>query len=78
MQRVKKELHSWNETLKEETMPHDAVEFSFWVAGNLPLDDRMKIYLLNIDSAVQRLRCELSIMQRVWIDWLARFSDQVV
>ena len=65
MQQVKKELMSWNETLKEENMPEDVSEFSFWVAGNLPLDDGLKLHLLRMDSPIQRLRCELSIMQKV-------------
>ena len=65
MTKVREELQSWNETLKEENMPKDPTDFSFWVAGNLPLDDGLKLHLLRIDSAIQRLRCELSIMQRV-------------
>lgn len=46
-------------------MPSEPIEFSYWVAGNLPLDDMLKLSLLRIDSAVQRLRCELNIMQKV-------------
>lgn len=65
MGRVKEELLSWNETLHPESMPADATEFSFWLAANLPLDDGLKLRLLRIDSAVQRLRFELSVMQRV-------------
>lgn len=65
MGQVRAELQSWNETLKEEVVPKDPVEFSHWLAGNLPLDDGMKLHLLRIDSAVQRLRCELTIMQKV-------------
>ena len=65
MQQVRDELASWNETLRPEQVPTDPTELSFWVAGNLPLDDNLKLHLLTIDSAIQRLRCELSIMQRV-------------
>ena len=65
MQLVRDELASWNETLRQENMPNEPTELSFWVAGNLPLDDHLKLHLLTIDSAIQRLRCELSIMQRV-------------
>ena len=72
MYRVKEELQSWNETLRVDNVPQDPTEFSFWVAGNLPLDDGMKLHLLKIDSAVQRLRCELSIMQRVSYSFLYR------
>ena len=65
MRRVRAEMKSWNESLRDEMMPQDPVDFSYWLAGNLPLDDAMKIQLLRIDSAIQRLRCELNIMQRV-------------
>ncbi len=65
MQRVRTEIQSWNEMLKENQMPTDPVDFSYWVASNLPLDDSLKLHLLKMDSAVQRLRCELSIMQKV-------------
>lgn len=65
MQQVREELRSWNDTLKPDLMPRDPVDFSFWVAGNLPLDDNMKLHLLRVDSAVQRLRCQLSIMRKV-------------
>ncbi|KAK2180255.1 hypothetical protein NP493_452g04005 [Ridgeia piscesae] len=64
MSRIRKELQSWNETLRPESMPCDPSEFSFWVAANLLLDDAFRLHLLTIDSAIQRLRCELSIMRR--------------
>ena len=67
MKQVREELMSWNESLKEGMMPKDPSDFSFWVAANLPLDDTLKLRLLWINSAIQRLRCELSIMQRVRI-----------
>ncbi|XP_014770294.1 protein cereblon isoform X1 [Octopus bimaculoides] len=63
IQRIRKELCSWNESLKTEVSGMDPVDFSYWVLQNLPLDDSRRIHLLSIDSAVQRLRCELSIMQ---------------
>ncbi len=65
MRQVKEELKSWNETLSPEKLPREPADFSYWVAGNLPLDDTLKLHLLTIDSAQQRLRCELSIMKRV-------------
>ena len=65
MSEVRQEISSWNETLKAESMPHDPEEFSFWVAGVLPLDDALKLHLLRMDCCVQRLRCELSIMKKV-------------
>ncbi|KAI0216106.1 Protein cereblon [Lamellibrachia satsuma] len=64
MSKIRTELQSWNETLKPETMPCEPSEFSFWVAANLLLDDAFRLHLLTIDSAIQRLRCELSIMRR--------------
>lgn len=64
MQRTKQELHKWNETLRPENMPQDPIELSYWVTQNLPLDDGLRVNLLSIDSAVQRLRCALSIIEK--------------
>lgn len=61
--RIRNELCSWNDTLKKDSNDLDPIDFSYWVLQNLPLDDSRRIHLLSIDSAVQRLRCELSIMQ---------------
>lgn len=65
MRKIKDELQSWNDTLKPHTMPSDPVEFSYWVAQNLPVEDSMRLFFLSLHSAVQRLRCELSVMQMV-------------
>jgi len=65
MSLVKKELQSWNETFSLESMPHDAIAFSYWVVSSLPLEDSKKITLLAVNSAVQRLRAELHIMRAV-------------
>lgn len=43
-------------------MPAD---FSYRVAACLPIDDVLRVQLLRIGSAVQRLRCELDIMNKV-------------
>lgn len=40
-------------------------DFSYRVAACLPIDDVLRIQLLKIGSAVQRLRCELDIMNKV-------------
>jgi cereblon len=64
MQNLRRELISWNEGLDLQTMPKEPTEFSFWLASNLPLDDGHKLQLLGLDHCVQRLRCELSLMQR--------------
>uniref|UniRef100_A0A3B3ZYH2 Protein cereblon n=1 Tax=Periophthalmus magnuspinnatus TaxID=409849 RepID=A0A3B3ZYH2_9GOBI len=49
MNRVKKQLHEWDENLKDDSLP------SNYLAG---------LTLLKIGSAIQRLRCELDIMDR--------------
>lgn len=46
------------------TIPTDPVELSFWVAQNLPLRDEQRLTLLTINSAVQRMRWELCIMEK--------------
>jgi len=60
-----RELQSWNETFSLESMPRDPIAFSYWVVSSLPLDDSMKITLLAVNSAIQRLRAELHIMRAV-------------
>lgn len=42
-------------------------DFSYRVAACLPIDDALRIQLLKIGSAIQRLRCELDIMNKVSI-----------
>lgn len=65
MNQIKEELAGWNESFLKESMPMDAVDFSFWVIGILPLDDLMKLHLVKMDNAIQRMRCQLSILKRV-------------
>ncbi|KAK2534580.1 Crbn [Columba livia] len=64
MERVKRQLHEWDENLKDESLPTNPVDFSYRVAACLPIDDALRIQLLKIGSAVQRLRCELDIMNK--------------
>lgn len=64
MGRVKKQLHEWDENLKDDSLPTNAVDFSYRVAACLPIDDALRLHLLKIGSAIQRLRCELDIMDR--------------
>ncbi|XP_072308825.1 protein cereblon isoform X1 [Eucyclogobius newberryi] len=64
MNRVKKQLHEWDENLKDDSLPSNAVDFSYRVAACLPIDDALRLQLLKIGSAIQRLRCELDIMDR--------------
>lgn len=99
MNRVKKQLHEWDENLKDDSLPTNVVgqplfsfiteesqtctsvqsfrfffcnpsvwfvsDFSYRVAACLPIDDALRLQLLKIGSAIQRLRCELDIMDRV-------------
>ncbi|XP_003973227.2 protein cereblon isoform X1 [Takifugu rubripes] len=64
MNRVKKQLHEWDENLRDDSLPTNAVDFSYRVAACLPIDDALRLQLLKIGSAIQRLRCELDIMDR--------------
>ncbi|XP_036389547.1 protein cereblon-like isoform X2 [Megalops cyprinoides] len=64
MSRVKRQLHEWDENLKDDSLPTNAIDFSYRVAACLPIDDTLRFQLLKIGSAVQRLRCELDIMDR--------------
>uniref|UniRef100_UPI0035CD3D9F Protein cereblon n=1 Tax=Homo sapiens TaxID=9606 RepID=UPI0035CD3D9F len=64
MDRIKKQLREWDENLKDDSLPSNPIDFSYWVAANLPIDDSLRIQLLKIDSAIQRLRCELDIMNK--------------
>uniref|UniRef100_A0A4W5R2I8 Protein cereblon n=1 Tax=Hucho hucho TaxID=62062 RepID=A0A4W5R2I8_9TELE len=65
MNRVKRQLHEWDENLKDDSLPTNAIDFSYRVAACLPIDDALRLQLLKIGSAIQRLRCELDIMDRV-------------
>eukprot|EP00063_Salmo_salar_P047779 XP_014022614.1 PREDICTED: protein cereblon isoform X3 [Salmo salar] len=64
MNRVKRQLHEWDENLKDDSLPTNAIDFSYRVAACLPIDDALRLQLLKIGSAIQRLRCELDIMDR--------------
>ena len=44
-------------------IPTQPQELSFWVATNLPLDDTHRMALLKLDCTIQRLRCELSLLE---------------
>lgn len=61
---IKRELRSWSQTLNIDNVPTSPVEFSYWVTANLPLDDTLKLDMLAMQSAVQRLRLQLSVLQR--------------
>lgn len=65
MKRIKTELKKWNDTLRPENLPKDPIKLSYWVTQNIPLDDSLKLHLLSINNAIQRLRCALHIMDKV-------------
>lgn len=48
-------------------VPRDPIDLSYWVIQNLPLDDDLRLQLLSINNPNQRLRAELSVLQRVRI-----------
>ncbi|XP_070558131.1 protein cereblon-like isoform X2 [Ptychodera flava] len=66
MNRIRTELASWYEGTQTNlsSLPSNPTAFSFWVANNLPLNDRWRLHLLELNSAVQRLRCELSLLKK--------------
>lgn len=41
------------------------LDFSFWVAANMPLDDSLRLQILSINCATERLRKELEIVRKV-------------
>ncbi|KAM4721659.1 protein cereblon [Rhinophrynus dorsalis] len=64
MERVKRQLHEWDENLRDDSLPANPIDFSYRVAACLPIDDGLRIQLLKIGNAIQRLRCELDIMSK--------------
>ncbi|KAM4651178.1 protein cereblon isoform 2-T2 [Discoglossus pictus] len=64
MERVKLQLHEWDENLRDDSLPANPIDFSYRVAACLPIDDALRIQLLQIGNAIQRLRCELDIMSK--------------
>nr|DBA18447.1 TPA: hypothetical protein GDO54_016690 [Pyxicephalus adspersus] len=64
MERVKRQLHEWDENLRDDSLPANPIDFSYRVAACLPIDDSLRIQLLKIGNAIQRLRCELDIMSK--------------
>lgn len=64
MELIKKELKSWSETLRIDNVPRSPLDFSFWVAANMPLDDSLRLQILGINCPTQRLRKELEIVRK--------------
>ncbi|GFR30803.1 protein cereblon [Trichonephila clavata] len=63
MNRIKNMIQSWNKTTSSDLMPCNPKEFSYWIAANLPLDDRQRMELLKINEVTHRLRQELKILE---------------
>uniref|UniRef100_A0A8C8CX80 Protein cereblon n=1 Tax=Oncorhynchus tshawytscha TaxID=74940 RepID=A0A8C8CX80_ONCTS len=53
MNRVKRQLHEWDENLKDDSLPTNAIDFSYRVAACLPIDDALRLQLLKMGSAVR-------------------------
>uniref|UniRef100_A0A4W3IY30 Protein cereblon n=1 Tax=Callorhinchus milii TaxID=7868 RepID=A0A4W3IY30_CALMI len=64
MERMRAQLREWDENLKDDSLPSNPVDFSYRVAACLPIDDALRLELLKISSAIQRLRCELDLMDK--------------
>lgn len=63
MRRIVSELREWTDDFATLNLPEEPGRFSYWVAGSLLLDDKVRLEILSYDSPVQRLRSELSILQ---------------
>ena len=46
-------------------IPREPKELSFWLAANLPLDDKHKFKLLEFSCAIRRLRYQISLLEQV-------------
>jgi len=59
------------------SLPDGPTELSWWVAANLPLEDKLRAKLLTINSPVQRLRVELSFLSQCRVLVCKRCSKQL-
>ncbi|XP_063231995.1 protein cereblon isoform X2 [Bacillus rossius redtenbacheri] len=64
VQRMRQQLEYLKLGKGNVSIPSDPVDLSYWVAQNLPLSDEQRMGLLKLDSAVQRLRLELSVLEK--------------
>lgn len=62
-----KELKDWNPDLDEKSLPTSSSAFSFWIASHLLITNTMRLFLLQIDCSIQRLRCELDLLKKCTI-----------
>nr|XP_015930169.1 protein cereblon isoform X2 [Parasteatoda tepidariorum] len=63
MKKIRSLLESWNRALRGINLPNNPIEFSYWVAANIPLDDFQRLELIKINEVTQRLRLELKILE---------------
>lgn len=59
------------------SLPSSPTELSWWVAANLPLEDKLRTQLLSANSPVQRLRMELSFLSQCRVLVCRRCSKQL-
>jgi len=59
------------------SLPDSPTELSWWVAANLPLEDKLRAQLLSVNSPVQRLRMELSFLSQCRVLVCRRCSKQL-
>lgn len=67
MRYIKNHLKNWcdsDNSTCTNVAPNNPCEFSYWVATNLPLDDAQRSEILAINCSVQRLRWELSLLEK--------------
>ena len=55
-------LSPW--TIDTSKLPEDEGEFSFWATANLPMGDEVKVKLLGLRSAIQRLRVIYHLLEK--------------
>eukprot|EP00092_Neocalanus_flemingeri_P092343 GFUD01117211.1.p1 GENE.GFUD01117211.1~~GFUD01117211.1.p1 ORF type:complete len:545 (-),score=176.61 GFUD01117211.1:89-1723(-) len=78
MTKVKHELSKLSSlSLHLSSLPAGPSELSWWVAANLPLEDKLRTQLLAINSPVQRLRVELSFLSQCRVLVCKRCSKQL-
>jgi len=62
--RLHEELRNCGILNEDVTVPRDPEQLSRWIATNIPIQNHQKEFLLGIDSSVQRLRAELSLLSQ--------------
>jgi len=76
--RVKQELAKLSSFSHHiSSLPTGPTELSWWLAANLPLEDKLRAQLLAINSPVQRLRVELSFLSQCRVLVCRRCTKQL-